>query len=64
MQNDARTDHVVHQTHFTLSLCCSGCVVCDIILQHIEAKQNKICQNFLLHSVSGCLKTNHRKGGI
>lgn len=61
MQNDARTEHVVHQKHFTLSLCCSGCVTWDIITQHIEFKQNKINQNFLRHSVSGCLKTNQEK---
>ena len=64
MQNDARTEHIVHQKHFTLSLCCSGCVTCGIITQHIEVKQNKISQIFLHHSVSGCLKTNHRKGEV
>jgi len=64
MQNNARTAHVVHQKHFTLNLCCCGCVTCDIIIQHIEAKQNKISQNFFLHSVSGCLKTNHIKGEV
>ena len=64
MQNDARTGRVVHQKHFTLSLCCSGCVTCDIIIQHTDTKQNNISQNLLRHSVCACFKTNHRKGEV
>jgi hypothetical protein len=64
MQSHARTEHFVHQKHLILSLCYGGCVTCDIFIQHMETKQNNINQNFMRHSVYGCLKTNHGEGEV
>ena len=39
-QNDDRTEYFVRQKQFSVLLYYSGCLICDIFLQNIEAKQN------------------------
>lgn len=54
MHGDAHVAHTAHRKQFSVTLCCSECLICNIFLQNIEARSSGVSTFVALLCNFGC----------